>query len=84
MEESMGKETFNGRIKVFSMESFMIIIYMAKVINLHRGIFSVGIYQWADGRIFKGDWKNNKMHGKGEFSWSDGRRYIGEYRDDKK
>lgn len=82
MEESMGKETFSGLIKVFSMESFMIITYMAKV-NLTYVIL-VGVYQWADGRIFKGDWKNNKMHGKGEFSWSDGRRYIGEYRDDKK
>jgi hypothetical protein len=35
------------------------------------------VYKWADGRIFEGDWKNNKMEGQGVFTWPDGRRYEG-------
>lgn len=44
----------------------------------------IGIYQWADGRCFNGEWKNNKMEGRGVFTWPDGRKYEGEYIDDKK
>ena len=39
--------------------------------------------RWADGREYEGDWRDNKMHGKGVFTWKDGRRYVGEYIDDK-
>jgi len=38
-----------------------------------------GTYKWADGRLFTGDWKQNKMHGFGKFTWEDGRSYEGEY-----
>ncbi|MFN9905335.1 MAG: membrane-binding protein, partial [bacterium] len=31
-----------------------------------------------------GQWKNNKMEGRGVFTWPDGRKYEGEYLDDKK
>ena len=34
--------------------------------------------------MYEGEWKNNKMHGKGIFTWKDGRRYEGEYVNDKK
>lgn len=34
--------------------------------------------------MYEGEWKNNKMHGKGIFTWRDGRRYEGEYVNDKK
>ena len=43
-----------------------------------------GVYKWSDGRAYEGEWKNNKMDGKGDFSWADGRKYSGEYVDDKK
>lgn len=39
----------------------------------------MGEYLWADGRMFKGDWLNNNMHGKGIYTWKDGRKYEGEY-----
>ena len=39
--------------------------------------YLIGIYQWSDGRVFDGDWKNNKMEGYGIFTWPDGRRYEG-------
>ena len=46
--------------------------------------FFIGIYQWINGRVYDGDWKNNKMEGNGIFTWDDGRRYEGQYIDDKK
>ncbi len=58
----------------------MTIIFTASV----RGKTSVGVYKWSDGRSYEGEWKNNKMDGKGDFSWADGRKYAGEYIDDKK
>lgn len=27
----------------------------------------IGEYRWSDGRIYGGEWKNNKMNGKGEY-----------------
>ena len=35
-------------------------------------------------RVYRGQWKNNLMHGKGEFVWEDGRKYIGNYLNDLK
>ena len=43
-----------------------------------------GVYNWSDGREYKGLWKNNKMEGHGVFEWPDGRKYDGNYIDDKK
>ena len=27
----------------------------------------VGVYNWSDGRVYQGQWKNNKMEGEGVF-----------------
>jgi len=27
---------------------------------------------YSDGRVYEGEWWNNKMHGKGIFDWPDG------------
>lgn len=43
-----------------------------------------GVYNWSDGREYRGSWKNNKMEGQGIFQWPDGRQYEGNYVDDKK
>ena len=43
-----------------------------------------GIYRFANGRIYKGEWKDNKLHGYGEFSWVEGKKYYGFYKYDKK
>jgi hypothetical protein len=32
-----------------------------------------GTFTWADGRIYVGDYKNDKKHGTGIFKWPDGR-----------
>lgn len=39
----------------------------------------MGEYLQADGRMFRGDWLNNKMHGKGIYTWKDDRKYEGEF-----
>jgi hypothetical protein len=41
------------------------------------------MYIWKDGRIYNGEWLDNKMHGTGLFTWPDGRKYEGEYINDK-
>jgi hypothetical protein len=38
--------------------------------------------KFKDGRQFKGQWMNDKMHGRGEFTWPDGKYYDGDYVDD--
>ena len=45
---------------------------------------SLGEYSWPDGRLYVGDWKDNKMHGNGVFKFADGKIYEGEYADDKR
>ena len=34
--------------------------------------------------MYRGDWMNDNMHGKGVYTWNDGRKYEGEYQNDKK
>jgi hypothetical protein len=42
-------------------EIFSIIKFMEKV----HFLFILGTYTWFENRKYIGDWKNNKMHGKG-------------------
>jgi len=30
-------------------------------------ITNTGVYNWSDGREYQGEWKNNKMEGRGTF-----------------
>jgi hypothetical protein len=80
-----------GQMDQLIEENFKIIISMAKeliskITILIKPILTLNLLKirWADGREYSGEWKDNKMHGKGIFSWKDGRRYEGEYIDDKK
>lgn len=36
-----------------------------------------GVYIWADGRRYEGQYRNDKKDGWGNYSWSDGRHYDG-------
>ena len=36
-----------------------------------------GVYTWADGRIYEGEYRNDKKHGYGIYKWADGRIYQG-------
>ena len=37
----------------------------------------MGIYTWQDGRMYKGQYKDDKKHGYGVYSWADQRLYQG-------
>lgn len=39
-----------------------------------------GVYKWADGSRFDGQWSENKISGLGTYSWLDGRQYKGEWK----
>ena len=43
-----------------------------------------GIYHFHNGRIYKGEWKDGKIHGYGEFNWIEGKKYYGFYKYDLK
>ena len=36
-----------------------------------------GVYEWSDGRIYEGEYKNDKKDGFGKYWWGDGRSYEG-------
>ena len=36
-----------------------------------------GIFTWADGSTYTGDFFENNIHGLGIYTWSDGRKYDG-------
>ena len=44
-----------------------------------------GVYNYANGDIFVGEWLNNQMHGKGKYTWAlDGRTTEGKWQFGKK
>lgn len=43
-----------------------------------------GVLTYKDGRRYEGEYKLDKMHGRGVYIWAEGARYEGEYREDKK
>jgi hypothetical protein len=36
------------------------------------------------GKVYDGEWKNNKMNGKGTLTWADGKKYEGNFVEDKR
>ena len=36
-----------------------------------------GIYTWQDGRMYKGQYENDRKHGYGTYTWNDGKQYAG-------
>ena len=36
-----------------------------------------GVYKWADGRMYEGEYLNDKKHGYGIYTYPDGRSYKG-------
>lgn len=60
LEKSMVMVNFNGLMDLNTKENFKIIICK---INLYILSHGNGVYIWSDGRVYKGEWKNNKMDG---------------------
>jgi len=44
--------------------------------NLKDG---VGVFKFADGSTYTGDWKDDLKNGKGTFTWADGMKFTGEF-----
>jgi len=42
-----------------------------------------GVYTWADGRKYEGEYINDKKDGYGVYTWADGRKYQGYWRNGK-
>jgi hypothetical protein len=38
-----------------------------------------GTYKWQDGRMYHGQYSNDKKHGFGVYVWVDGRAYLGNW-----
>ena len=38
-----------------------------------------GIFTWKDGRVYEGQYTDDKKHGPGEFRWPDGRVLKGKW-----
>lgn len=36
-----------------------------------------GLFTWADGRVYEGEYVDDKKEGQGIFTWPDGRKYDG-------
>ena len=43
-----------------------------------------GVYTWANGTKYDGEWKDDKRHGKGIHTWANGSKYDGEQKDGKR
>ena len=42
-----------------------------------------GVFTWASSKkTYTGEWKNNKMDGKGHMIYPDGKEYIGDFEND--
>ena len=39
----------------------------------------MGVYFWPDGRIYEGQYSEDKKQGFGVYTWADGRRYEGNW-----
>lgn len=39
-----------------------------------------GVFKWADGRVYEGQFVKDNKEGEGEMHWPDGRRYIGQWK----
>jgi hypothetical protein len=43
-----------------------------------------GVFQWADGRMYRGSWKDGKQHGKGTLIDKDGNQMEAEWNEGKR
>ena len=43
-----------------------------------------GVYRYADGDVYEGDYKDNEMHGRGVYRYTSGAVYEGDWKDDKR
>ena len=44
----------------------------------------LGVFEWKDGRVYTGQWKDSEMHGFGRYILKENKTYEGEFYADKK
>mmetsp|Transcript_10256 Transcript_10256/g.15607 ORF Transcript_10256/g.15607 Transcript_10256/m.15607 type:complete len:117 (+) Transcript_10256:770-1120(+) len=44
----------------------------------------VGLFQWQDGKLYIGEWRDNFMEGEGFFLTKDHKAYLGDFKKDSK
>jgi hypothetical protein len=42
-----------------------------------------GIFTWADGRVYEGDYVDDEREGNGVYRWPDGSMYVGGWKEGK-
>ena len=42
------------------------------------GFKNEGVFEWSDGSVYKGEFLQNVINGKGWYKWADQREYEGE------
>ena len=43
--------------------------------TLRGGMHGYGVCEYTDGKVYLGEWRNNKQHGQGKISYADGNRH---------
>ena len=69
----MEEENICGRME----ESILVSLFWIKNKYKISTIQGFGIYTWADGRIYEGQWLQGKQHGQGKYTAKDGKTGIG-------
>ncbi len=55
--------------------------YRGQIRRLTRQFHGFGIYRFAHGAKYVGEWRDGKRHGQGTFTWPSGNKYVGEWQD---
>lgn len=71
MDSSMGKEG-GKKVKV---NRFLCMKVTMSMINKE----GTGVFRWASGNIYDGEFKDDERHGKGIMTWTDGSQYNGDW-----
>ena len=78
--DEMNKINEAASIKLKDMSKFNINNYEGK--SIYTAFPILGPYEYGDGAIYYGQYKNGKRHGRGEQVWPDGSVYRGYWHDD--
>ena len=88
------KRRFRGAITLFCALLFALPLAAAERVEMDNGDLyegdlvdgvrtGTGVYVWADGKRYEGEFLNNKLHGEGVFT-EEGRTYVGGFVNDRR
>ena len=59
---------------------FSVYLYLNCLLTQNGNFDGLGVCRWPDGRIYEGEWKNDRIQGRGKFAYADSSVYEGEWR----